>query len=119
MLNAPSLPPSLASQSVASPPLASAPLASSPLSGPLEPTVVVALTCLIAVGLITFALLRAWQDWIELKRRELESGSNSQNNTRREPDESGQMSVGAARIELSDMKERIKKLEAIASGVEL
>jgi len=109
MLNAPSLPPSLASQA----------LANSPVTSPLEPTVVVALTCLIAIGLITFALLRAWQDWIELKRKELESGSDSQRETVREQDETAQMSVGAARIELSDMKERIKKLEAIASGVEL
>ena len=28
-------------------------------------------------------------------------------------------SMGAARIELADLKERIKKLEAIASGVDL
>ncbi len=39
--------------------------------------------------------------------------------TRKEFLKLGGAAVGAARIELADMKERIKKLEAIASGVEL
>lgn len=82
-------------------------------TGALDPTLVVALTALMGIGLIVFALLRAWRDWLELKRRELETGTHS------EPSSQAQMSVGAARIELADMKERIKKLEAIASGVEL
>lgn len=86
-----------------------------PLSGPLDPTLVVALTILVATTLVVFALLRAWQDWLELKRRELDSLTAGQS----PGDDSAQMSVGAARIELADMKERIKKLEAIASGVEL
>lgn len=85
------------------------------LVSPLDPTLVVALTCLMGIGLVTFALLRAWQDWIELKRRELENGTSAY----RKSDDAPQLSVGAARIELADMKERIKKLEAIASGVEL
>ncbi len=81
----------------------------------LDPTVIVALTCLLATGLIVFALLRAWQDWLALKNRELDRLAAG---TRGERDNS-EISVGTARIELADMKERIKKLEAIASGVEL
>ena len=86
------------------------------MASPLDPTLVVALTFLMTTALVTFALLRAWQDWIELKRRELEGGGANHGG---HSDEAPQLSVGAARIELADMKERIKKLEAIASGVEL
>lgn len=81
----------------------------------MDPTLVVALTCLLATTLVVFALLRAWQDWLALKNRELENLATGPHGGR----ESAQLSVGAARIELADMKERIKKLEAIASGVEL
>ncbi|MEM1195683.1 MAG: hypothetical protein AAGH57_06230 [Pseudomonadota bacterium] len=96
-----------------------APSFSTPLNGalpaPTDPTLIVALTCLFGVTLVVFAMLRAWQDWLELKRRELDTQSSSASAR----DESPQLSVGTARIELADMKERIKKLEAIASGVEL
>ncbi|MDY7098885.1 MAG: hypothetical protein SXU28_12165 [Pseudomonadota bacterium] len=85
------------------------------LPATFDPAVIVALTCLLATGLVVFAMLRGWQDWLELKRRELDNGHSAM----REMDEPQNVSVGAARIELADMKERIKKLEAIASGVEL
>ena len=83
--------------------------------GVLDPTLVTALTFLVATTVVVFALLRAWQDWLALKNRELDNLSS----TPSEATENPQLSVGAARIELADMKERIKKLEAIASGVEL
>ena len=35
------------------------------------------------------------------------------------PEIEGGSSTGAARIELADLKERIRKLEAIAAGVDL
>ena len=89
------------------------------LTSPLDPTLVVAMTALVGTTLIVFALLRAWQDWLELKRRELDTLRADQGAGQRGGDESAQLSVGAARSELADMKERIKKLEAIASGVEL
>ncbi len=95
------------------------------LSPSMEPMMLIALTCLIAIGLLTFAFLRAWNDWIELKRRELESGSHAGlpagtgHDYRRDAEDNPHLSVGAARIELADLKERIRKLEAIASGVEL
>ncbi|MEO1048260.1 MAG: hypothetical protein AAFW59_08015 [Pseudomonadota bacterium] len=84
-------------------------------SNAMDPVLVIALTCLVGITMVVFALLRAWQDWLALKNRELESLATQTDET--EPN--SQMSVGAARIELADMKERIKKLEAIASGVEL
>jgi len=90
---------------------------STPVGDPtlLDPTVIVAITCLVGITLVVFALLRGWQDWLELKRRELDNRVSDA----RSPHDSGDISIGSARIELADMKERIKKLEAIASGVEL
>ena len=86
-----------------------------PATGSIDTTFVVALTCLAATTLVVFASLRGWQDWLELKRCELDNLTAGH-----APAEDGpQLSVGAARIELADIKERIKKLEAIASGVEL
>lgn len=81
----------------------------------MEPTLVIAAACLVGICVVAFALLRAWQGWLDLKRQEIERGHSSRGQTEIE----GGASVGAARIELADMKERIKKLEAIASGVEL
>jgi hypothetical protein len=82
----------------------------------MEPTLVIAAACLVGLVVVAFALLRGWQGWLELKRQELERRQNSGHH---QTEIEGGASVGAARIELADMKERIKKLEAIASGVEL
>jgi len=80
----------------------------------IDPTLVIAAACLFGIGIVAFAVLRAWQDWLALKRQELERRGHTTS-----PEIEGGAGVGAARIELADMKERIKKLEAIASGVEL
>lgn len=82
----------------------------------MEPTLVIALTSLFGICVVAFALLRAWQGWLELKRQEFERNGTTHHHS---PEIEGGASVGAARIELSDLKERIRKLEAIASGVEL
>ena len=74
---------------------------------------VIAATSLSAIAIVAFAMLRGWQGWLTLKEHELERSSAPQ----REP-ETGS-ALGAARIELSDLKERIRKLEAIANGVDL
>lgn len=78
----------------------------------LDPTVITATSGLIAIIVIAAALLRAWNGWLELKRQELER-------TGKRPATDEGSSIGTARIELADLKERIRKLEAIASGVEL
>lgn len=61
------------------------------------------------IGLTTVSLiaLRGWRDWLALKTRELE-------HQRQEGPPSA-----TSRIEVADLKERIRKLEAIAAGVEL
>lgn len=81
----------------------------------MDPTLVIAAACLFGICVVAFVILRAWQGWLELKRQELERGGH--HSVRQEIE--GGAGVGAARIELADMKERIKKLEAIAAGVEL
>ena len=74
--------------------------------------IVLSATSLVAVAIVAFAMLRGWQGWLTLKEHELERSASPT----REP-ETGS-ALGAARIELSDLKERIRKLEAIASGVD-
>lgn len=76
-----------------------------------EPTFIIAAASLTGLVIIAAAMLRGWHSWLELKRSELDNHGGP----RREEGSS----MGAARIELADLKERIKKLEAIASGVDL
>lgn len=76
-----------------------------------EPTVMIAvsLSSLTGLAMLTGAALAGWRGWLQLKQSELDhlpAGA--------EP------STGAgARIEIADLRERIRKLEAIAAGVEL
>lgn len=79
----------------------------------IEPTIVTAATTLVGICVVAFVLLRGWQGWLELKRQELDRGASPGNRIE------GGAGIGAARIEMADLKERIRKLEAIASGVEL
>lgn len=80
------------------------------MSEMIEPTVIIAAASLIGLCVTALALLKGWQGWLALKQRELDNS----------PKEiEGGVGVGAARIEIADLKERIKKLEAIASGVDL
>ena len=79
-----------------------------------DPTFVIAITALVGLSVVVAALLRAWHGWLALKRQELERARAGH------PVEiEGGAGEGAARIEMADLKERIRKLEAIASGVDL
>lgn len=62
---------------------------------------------LTALGLMSWTGLKAWRDWIALQQQSLHAAPAT------EPSPAG------ARIELADLRERIRKLEAIASGVDL
>ena len=68
----------------------------------------VALSGLGSVGVIAATTLAGWRGWLQLKRSELDQI---------QPSAAGP-SAGA-RIEIADLKERIRKLEAIAAGVDL
>lgn len=69
---------------------------------------IMAATALAAIALLASVSLKGFKAWLELKRAELEA-------SRREsvPPNTGN------RIEIADLKERIRKLEAIAAGVDL
>ena len=74
----------------------------------------IATAALLAIAIITMASLRGWQGWLQLKTRELDL------HTAGGPREiEGGAGNGMARIEMADLKERIRKLEAIAAGVDL
>jgi hypothetical protein len=80
----------------------------------MEPTVYLemGLVSLAGIGIVTAGALRGWKGWLELKRLELQNRSTLA---------SADMPVASAgsRIEIADLKERIRKLEAIAAGVDL
>ena len=75
------------------------------------------LTCAVSglagLGMVTAAALSGWRGWLALKRQEL--------NEHRPADTVSAAGVptAASRIEIADLKERIRKLEAIAAGVDL
>jgi len=75
-----------------------------------EPTFVIAAAALAGLVIVAVTLLRIWQGWLELQRGRMDAATG--NNREGSP-------LGAARIEIADLKERIRKLEAIASGVDL
>ena len=70
--------------------------------------IVLSAVTLMTVAIAAAALLKGWQGWLEVKRFEL-AGAGS-----REPGRGGP----AGRIELVDLKERVRRLEAIANGSE-
>lgn len=71
--------------------------------------VTLAASGLVGLGMVVAAGLSGWRDWLQLKRRELDARSEGA---------SSAPSAGA-RIEIADLRERIRKLEAIAAGVDL
>jgi hypothetical protein len=68
-----------------------------------------AASALAALALLSVVGLKGFSGWLELKRAELE--------TRRDQDTP--MPSANSRIEIADLKERLRKLEAIAAGVDL
>lgn len=76
----------------------------------LTEQVFIAAASLLGLFILANAALRGWQGWLTLKERELEHRASAIR--------SG-AGTGTSRIEIADLKERIRKLEAIASGVDL
>ena len=60
-------------------------------------------------AIAAWATLKGWQGWLELKRLELVNGRA----------EATMPAAAGGRIELADLKERVRKLEAIAAGIDL
>jgi hypothetical protein len=74
-----------------------------------------AVSLVLVAAILCGAGLAAWRGWLELKRMELQAGRRAPVADRVEPVEAD---TGAL-IELAAVKERLRRLEAIASGVEL
>ena len=74
----------------------------------------IAVAALSGLAMIVAATLSGWRGWLELKHRQI--GGDSEFGAA--PIAAHVPSAGA-RIEIADLKERIRKLEAIASGVDL
>jgi hypothetical protein len=64
---------------------------------------------LAGLGMVTMAGLSGWRGWLQLKRETLHQAHG----------EAPTAPSAGARIEIADLRERIRKLEAIAAGVEL
>ncbi|MEQ1499201.1 MAG: hypothetical protein ABL914_11110 [Novosphingobium sp.] len=77
-------------------------------------TILTATAMLLSVAIVALVSLRGWQGWLTFKTRELDL---------HRPEIEGGVGSGpigmGARIEIADLKERIRKLEAIAAGVDL
>jgi hypothetical protein len=62
----------------------------------------------LAIGLACVAGLKGWQAWLDYKRLELASQTGDHG-----------LPPATGRIEIADLKERVRKLEAIAAGIDL
>jgi hypothetical protein len=74
----------------------------------MNTTLIIAGAAVAMTFMLCAAALWAWRGWLSLKRLELASRTAA-----------GAGEEVGARIELAAVRERLKKLEAIASGVEL
>ena len=63
---------------------------------------------LVGLGAASWAGLRAWNGWLELKRFELTHDAGDRG-----------LPPAGGRIEMADLKERVRKLEAIAAGIDI
>ena len=63
---------------------------------------------LVALGLASLAALKGWQGWLDLKRFELTHGIAEK-----------ALPPATGRIEIADLRERVRKLEAIAAVIDI
>ncbi len=81
---------------------------------PLESLVVLGSCSLIALAVIGAVFAWSWKGWLQLRHHQLEAGHYAG-----AASGGGDIPAVANRIDLADLRERIKKLEAIAAGVDL
>ena len=69
-----------------------------------EPTILIAMAAFTAaaVAATSAAALRAWTEWLQLRRQQIERPGRA----------------GAGRVGLDELKARVRRLEAIADGIE-
>ena len=81
------------------------------MSDMMLPLILAAASVLITAMVCT-AALQAWRGWLDLKRLQLRAGPAAAAND-------DEVETPATLIELASVKERLRRLEAIANGVEL
>jgi len=69
---------------------------------------VLAASVIAGLGGASIAALRAWNGWLELKKMELTQSVGDR-----------ALPPAGGRIEMADLKERVRKLEAIAAGIDI
>jgi hypothetical protein len=76
----------------------------------MDPITIGVLATSIILGLAGASLagLKAWNGWLELKRFELSHEAGDRG-----------LPPATGRIELADLRERVRKLEAIAAGIDI
>ena len=76
----------------------------------MDPITTAVLAASLVVGLTGASLvgLKAWAGWLELKRMELSQLTGDRG-----------MPPASGRIEIADLRERVRKLEAIAAGIDI
>jgi hypothetical protein len=76
----------------------------------MDPITIGVLAASMIVGLagVSVAGLRAWSGWLELKKMELAQMAGDRG-----------LPPASGRIEIADLRERVRKLEAIAAGIDL
>jgi hypothetical protein len=76
----------------------------------MDPLTIGVLSASVIAGLggASIAGLKAWSGWLELKKMELTQVAGDRG-----------LPPASGRIEMADLKERIRKLEAIAAGIDI
>jgi hypothetical protein len=76
----------------------------------MDPLTITLLATSIILGMTAASLvaLKGWQGWLELRRFELTHDAGDRT-----------LPPAGNRIEIADLRERVRKLEAIAAGIDL
>ncbi len=76
----------------------------------MDPIMIAVVSVSIIVGLAgaSVAALKGWNGWLELKKMELTQVASERG-----------LPPATGRIEMADLRERVRKLEAIAAGIDL
>ena len=76
----------------------------------MDPLTIAVLSASVIAGLTGAALagLKAWNGWLELKKMELAQTVGDRG-----------LPPASGRIEIADLRERVRKLEAIAAGIDI
>ncbi len=82
---------------------------------PPDSLVILSAAALTGLAVLSAVFAWSWKAWLDLRRHALDAGQGSGHS---DAYARGDVPAVANRIDLADLRERIKKLEAIAAGVD-